>query len=142
MNVRELYEQLLEGNSFVLEFSSRNDFLSIFSQLRSIKSRFDAQMRALSGNSISDGKVIRTEQVAGNETAYKFSLADRKVIDRIQFKILDIIPDTPVNEAGVQLELPEPSASGDLELETVSAIDAIDAIERNGKVDTGNGNNS
>lgn len=115
MNIREIYEQLLEGNQIVLEFSSRNDYLSVYSQLRSIKSRFDASFKALSGQTVSGGKVIRAERLVGDSESYKFSLADRKVIEKIQFKILDIIPDAPVNDPGIQLALPEPyGESGDL----------------------------
>lgn len=134
MNVREIYEQLLEGNAITLEFSSRSDYLSIYAQLRSIKSRFDAQMRAVSGLSISDGKVIRTEQGTTPETenAYRFSLADRKIIDKIQFKILDIVPiDEPKNDAAGQPELP---LDTQVQLPITPLVPITEVIEKLGSV--------
>lgn len=93
MNVRELYEQMLAGNSITLEFSTRADFLSIFSQFRSIKSKFDKTFSSLTGNTLSAGKVIKTTQVDKSTQSYIFELADRKVIEKIAFKILEITPD-------------------------------------------------
>lgn len=139
MNVREIYEQLLEGNAITLEFSSRSDYLSIYAQLRSIKSRFDAQMRAVSGLSISDGKVIRTEQGTTPETenAYRFSLADRKIIDKIQFKILDIVPmDEPKNDAAGQPELP---LDNQVQLPITPLVPIVEVIEKLGSVLDGDG---
>lgn len=102
MNVRELYEQLLAGNSVTLEFSARADFLSVFSQFRSIKSKFDKQFKDLTGSTITEGKVIKTTQIDKSRHDYLFELAERKVVDKISFKILEITPsDAPPEDSDV-----------------------------------------
>jgi len=94
MKIRELYETLLTGNRVTLEFVNRAEFLSIYSQLRSVKSKTDAELKAISGDTISGGQVIRYENLPSTEDRFRVAifLGEAVVRSTIKFQILDIEP--------------------------------------------------
>lgn len=89
MNLSEIYEELLAGKKYIVSFPTHLNFLSFYSQLRTIKSRYEKKYASLSGESLSEGKVIRflKDESSGN---YEIFMGDRARKSNVVFNIIDI----------------------------------------------------
>jgi hypothetical protein len=86
MRLSTLYEELLTGKSITLQ-ASPQDIASITAQFRVIKGRYEAKFAAVSGESLSEGKVIRV--VTSSDNTHTVSLAISKRTSKLNFKILE-----------------------------------------------------
>lgn len=89
MNLIEIFNQLILNETFTLQFPTLQDYNSFHSQLRVIKHRKDKQYEALSGELLSEGKVIRMSKWTDESSNVKVWLGDRKKeTSKINFNIM------------------------------------------------------